>query len=147
MKTKTKILLLAMGLILPYTAFVLYSVLTHPEHPFPGWFFYVGPCYFFGSILVFVLARKKIVAIALPPAPTEKIAQGVKSARALRFLGYIWLIGPVMRVLGGGLKEPTWIEAVAFCWVGFLSWACFYQARKIESRVRQEMAAGPILGA
>lgn len=114
MKPKTKILLLAMGLILPYMAFVLYSVLTHPEHPFPGWFFYAGPCYFFGSILVFVLARNKLVAMPPPPAPAEKIAQGEASVRGLRILGYIWLIGPVIRVLNGGFTQPTWAMRLEF---------------------------------
>jgi hypothetical protein len=64
MKPKTKILLLLFGLIFPYMGFVMCRALTHPENPFPKWFLYAAPCYFIGSIAVFVVLRKKILASA-----------------------------------------------------------------------------------
>lgn len=146
MKPKTKLLFVALGLLLPYMAFMQYNAFTHPNYPFPQWLIYAAPCYLFGSMLVFLLARKKIVANNPPPAPLEKTAQGMASARALRFLGYIWLLGPVVYTLDGGFKQPTWPAVLGICWVGFLSWACFYEARKIQSRVQQDIQAGPILG-
>ena len=146
MKPKTKLLVVAIVLLLPYMIFVQYSAFTHPSHPFPQWFIYAAPCYLFGSMLVFLFARKKIVAGAPQLAQPERNAQGLASARALRFLGYIWLVGPVIYALNGGLKPPTWPAAIGICWVGLLSWACFHQAKKIESRVQRDMQAGPILG-
>jgi hypothetical protein len=147
MKLKTKLLFLVLGLILPYMAFVVYRVATHPNHPLPDWFIYVAPCYLFGSMLVFLLVRKRFVANAAPLAPSERQAQGITSARSFRFLGYIWLIGPVGYLLNGGFRQlPPWPAMLGLSWVSFLSWACFYQARKIESRLRQDMEVGPILG-
>jgi hypothetical protein len=147
MSLKTKLLLLALGLYLPYMAFFAYRVVAFPNHPISGWIICAAPCYFFGSMLVFLFVRKRIVTNTPPLAPAEKRTQGLTSARAFRFLGYIWLIGPLSYLLSGGLKQsPTWPVVLGFCWVGFLSWACFYQARKIESRVQREMEAGPILG-
>jgi hypothetical protein len=146
MKPKTKLLCVALGLLLPYMAFVQYSAFTHPNHPFPQWFIYAAPCYLFGSLLVFLLARKKILAAPPPLAAPERTAQGMVSARALRLLGYIWLLGPVIYALDGGLNRPAWPAALGICWVGLLSWACFHQARKIESRVQRDIEVGPILG-
>jgi hypothetical protein len=146
MKPKTKLLFVALALLLPYMAFVQYTVLTHPNHALPQWFIYAAPCYLFGSMLVFLFARKRIVASGPPVAPPERTAQGMASARALRLLGYIWLLGPVIYALDGGLKQPGWPAVLGIGWVGLLSWACFYQARKIESRVQRDMEAGPILG-
>jgi len=42
-------------------AFVLYYVLADRQRPikFPSWFLYVGPLYFFGSIALLVVLRKK----------------------------------------------------------------------------------------
>jgi hypothetical protein len=55
MKSRAKILLLLFGLMVPYMGFVLYRAFAYPQHPFPDWFLYVGPCYFFGSILLATL--------------------------------------------------------------------------------------------
>jgi hypothetical protein len=90
MKPKTKILFLLLGLIFPYLGFVMYSVLTHPEHPFPKMVLLAAPCYLIGSMLVFVVVRKKIVINAPPLAPPEKNAQRLAAARSVRRLGYIW---------------------------------------------------------
>jgi len=60
MKPKAKTLVLMLGLMLPYMGFSLYRVLTYPQHPFPTWFLYVAPCYFFGSIALLVVIRRKI---------------------------------------------------------------------------------------
>src|SRR5215470_7332544 len=61
MKPRAKMLLLTWGLTLPYMAFVLYYVLADRQRPikFPSWFLYVGPLYFFGSIALLVVLRKK----------------------------------------------------------------------------------------
>jgi hypothetical protein len=64
MNPKSKVLVLMLGLMLPYMGFALYRVFTYPQHPFPSWFLYVAPCYFFGSITLLVVLRKKIVGDA-----------------------------------------------------------------------------------
>jgi hypothetical protein len=66
MNPKFKILLLALCLMLPYVSFVLYRAFSYPDHPFPGWFLYVGPFYFFGSIALLVVLGKRIVGDARP---------------------------------------------------------------------------------
>ncbi len=63
MKPKTKLLFVALGLLLPYMAFMQYNAFTHPESSVSAMAtIYAAPCYLFGSMLVFLLARKKIVA-------------------------------------------------------------------------------------
>ena len=140
MKPKTKILFLLPCLIFPYMGFVMYRVLTHPEHPFPQWFFYAGPCYFIGSMLVFVVARKKIVTNAPPLAPSERNTQRLAAARSFRRLGYIWWFGPLIYFVNGGGKEPVWTTMLGLCWVSFLSWVCFREAKKMESKANQNAA-------
>jgi hypothetical protein len=66
MKPGTKIFLLMLGLMLPYMGFILYRASMYPQQPFPGWFLYVGPCYFFASIALLVVLRKRIVRDAAP---------------------------------------------------------------------------------
>ena len=62
MKPKAKMLLMTWGLLLPYMVFILYHALSDRRRPFqfPSWFLYVGPLYFFGSIALLVVLRKKI---------------------------------------------------------------------------------------
>lgn len=84
MKPKTKILVLLFGLIFPYMGFVMYRVLTHPENPFPKWFWYAAPCYLIVSMAVFVVLRKKFLASAPPRGPMKY--EGVKKMRWI-FLG------------------------------------------------------------
>lgn len=52
MKPKARMLFVIVSLMLPYMGFVMYRALTHPQHPFPSWFLYIGPCYFIGSIVL-----------------------------------------------------------------------------------------------
>lgn len=138
MKPKQRILLLFIGLILPYMAFVLYFAMRLPQHPLPKWFPYVAACYFFGFIFLFPFLRKRVLAGAPPLAPEEQKVQSVSAARAMRRLGYIWLIGPVFYFLSGGpLREPWWVTVVGLSWVGFLSWASFRTARRIDLKARQ----------
>jgi hypothetical protein len=66
MKPQAKILALLIGLMLPYMGFVLYRAFTYPEHILPNWFLYVGPCYFFGSIALAVVLRKKTAGATAP---------------------------------------------------------------------------------
>jgi hypothetical protein len=138
MKPRVKILVLLICLMLPYMAFVLHFVSRLPEHPLPGWFPYVAACYFFGSILLATVLNKRIAAGAPPQNLEQQKIQRSSSARAARMLGYIWLLGPVFYFLSGGpVKEPAWVTVFGLLWVGFLSWASFRTARRIE------MKAGP----
>ena len=91
MKPGTKIIVVMLGLMLPYMGFVLYRAFTYPQHPFPSWFLYVGPCYFFGSIALLVVQRKRIVGDA-PPHDFDKqrrSAAGIEGDR--RRLKLLWI--------------------------------------------------------
>ena len=66
MNPKAKMLFLVLGLMLPYMGFVLYRTFLYPQHPFPGWFLYAAPGYFFGSIALLLILRKRIVGDTLP---------------------------------------------------------------------------------
>jgi len=138
MKPKTKVLLFFVIFLFPYLGFVMYRALTHPEHPFPTWFLYVAPCYLVGGIFLFVLLRKRIMAGGPSLHLAEQNAQRLKAARSLRRLGYMWLLGPVFFFLSGGQKgEPKWAIVLGVAWVGFLIWASFREAKRIEMKVRQ----------
>jgi hypothetical protein len=138
MKPKARMLFLIVSLMLPYMGFVMYRALTHPQHPFPSWFLYIGPCYFIGSIVLVTVLRKRIIAGAQPLRAEVQRVQTVSAARAARRLGYIWLVGPVFYILNGGLsREPVWITVLGLSWVGFLSWASFRVARNIDLKTRQ----------
>jgi|ERR1700731_4710355 hypothetical protein len=137
MKPKVKMLISMVGLMVPYVAFVLYRAFTHPEHPFAGWFLYVAPGYFFGSIALLMVLNKKFQRRA--PAPTGN--QKHSAARAVRRLGYIFLLSPVAYLLTGGLlKKPNWETVLGFSWACFLSWACFRIAKKNEVESHQSAA-------
>jgi hypothetical protein len=139
MKPKARILLLLIGLILPYMVFVLYFALRLPQQPLPKWFPYVAACYFFGSIFLFPFLRKRVLAGAPPPSAEEQKVQNVSAARAARRMGYIWWIGPVFFLFSGGpFQQPWWVTVLGFSWVGFLSWASFRVAKKIEAKARQD---------
>jgi hypothetical protein len=141
MKPKAKILVLMLGLMLPYMGFVLYRAFTHPQHPFPNWFLYVGPCYFVGSIVLAAVLRKRMIAGAPKQDSAEQNTQSASAARAARRLGYIWLIGFVFYLLSGApLKEPVWVSLLGLSWVGLLIWASFRTAKKIEMKARQNVA-------
>jgi hypothetical protein len=138
MKPKTKVLVLLLSLILPYMGLVMYRVFAHPEHPFPRWFLYAAPCYFLVTVTLFAVLRKRILLAAPPIGLAEQNTQRLSAARAVRRVGYIWLLGPVFVFISGGFKdEPFWAVALDLSWVGFLSWATFRDARKLELRARQ----------
>jgi hypothetical protein len=105
MKPGTKILVVMLGLMLPYMGFVLYRAFTYPQHPFSSWFLYVGPCYFFGSIALLVVLRKKIVGDA-PPQDFEKqrrSAAGIEGDR--RRLKLLWIgVGTYSFIFLNGLR-------------------------------------------
>jgi uncharacterized integral membrane protein len=84
MKPKLKMVVLTWGLMLPYMGFVWYCVFTHHQRPFlfPSWFLYVAPCYFFGSIALLVVLRKKIVGDTPPQ-------DGIEGDR--RNLKWLWI--------------------------------------------------------
>jgi hypothetical protein len=96
MKPKNKMLVLIFSLMAPYMGFVIYRVFTHPQHPLPGWFLYVGPCYFIGSIILATVLRKRIIGRPVPLPAQEQKAQRISAAHAARRMGYVWLIGPVL---------------------------------------------------
>lgn len=139
MKPRARILLLLIGLILPYMVFVLYFALRLPQQPLPEWFPYVAACYFFGFIFVFPFLRKRVLTGAPAPSVEEQKAQNVSAARAARRMGYIWWVGPMFYLLSGGpFQEPWWVTVLGFSWVGFLSWSSFRLAKKIETKARQD---------
>jgi hypothetical protein len=93
MKPTTKILVSAVGLMLPYIGFAVYLSWTHPQnpHPFPNWFLYVAPCYFFGSIALLVALRKRIVG-NIPPQDVEKQARSAADIESdRRRLKMLWM--------------------------------------------------------
>lgn len=138
MTQRAKILILFFSLILPYAAFALYLALTLRGNTFPLWFPYAALCYLVVAVSVFMVGRKRIVASTPPPGVAEQAKQNLSGARAARRLGYIWLIGPVSYLLNGGPKvNPAWVTVVGFSWAGFLSWASFHQAKKMELKARQ----------
>jgi len=133
----TRILLLFVGLILPFIAFVLYFA----SKPLPVWFPYAAACYFFACIFVFPTLKKRVLAGVPAPTPEEQKAQNISGARALRRLGYIWLIGPVFYVLSGGpIRNPWWATVLGLSWAGFLSWISFHEAKKLDVKARQQTA-------
>ena len=138
MKAKTRVLLLLFGLILPYMIFVLVFALRLQQHPLPKWILYIAGCYFFGTIFLFPFLRRKVLAGAPPLSFEEKKAQNTSAVRSLRRLGYLFLLGPAFYLLDGGLTHnPWWATVLGLSWSVFLIWACFYQAKKIEIKVRQ----------
>ncbi len=140
MKPRTKIVVLLFSLILPYMGLVLYRAFTHPEHPFPKWFLYTLLCYLLLAVILFTVLRRRVLLGAPPMGLAEQNAQKLSAARALRRLGYIWLIGPVLGLMSGGFKdEPVWAIALSLSWVGFLSWASFREAKKLEVKARQNL--------
>jgi hypothetical protein len=106
MKPAVKILLLLLALMVPYMGLVMYFAFRLPQQHFPTWFLYVAPIYFFGSILLAVVLRKRMPG----DATQEELQKRKRSAvRAARRMGYIWLMGPVIYILlGGPLREPVW---------------------------------------
>lgn len=138
MTQKAKILILLFSLILPYMAFAMYVAFTLQGNTFPLWFPYAALCYLVVAFSVFIVGRKRILANTPPPAAAEQTKQNLSGARAVRRLGYIWLIGPLFYIIDGGPKtNPIWVTVLGFAWVGFLSWASFHQAKKMELKARQ----------
>jgi hypothetical protein len=138
MTQKSKILILLFSLIVPYVAFSAYLGFTLHRDRFPPWFPYAALCYLAVAASIFIVGRKRIVSSAPTPSAVEQTKQNVSGAKAVRRLGYIWLIGPVFYVLQGGLTaNPVWVTVLGFSWVGFLSWASFHQAKKMEMKARQ----------
>ena len=138
MKPSVKILVLIFGLMAPYMGFVIYRVLTHPQHPLPDWFLYTGPCYFIGSMVLATFLRKRIVGSpVLLPTEVQK-AQRFSAARAARRMGSIWLVGPVVYLFSGEIsREPFRSTVVMLSWVGLLSWSSFRGAKNIELKAHQ----------
>lgn len=138
MKPKMRIVLLLMGLILPYMVFALYFVLQLPEHPLPRWFPYVAFSYLLGSAFLFSFLRKRVLANAPPLSADDQRVQGLSAVRAARRMGYIWLFGPFLYLVSGELsREPWWLTLLGLSWVGFLSLASFRIAKTIEMKHRQ----------
>jgi hypothetical protein len=106
------------------------------------WFPYAALCYLVVAVSAFIVGKKRILASSPVPGMAEQKKQNISGAKALRRLGYIWLIGPLLYLFNSGLKmDPTWVTILGFSWAGFLSWASFHQAKKIELKARQESQA------
>jgi hypothetical protein len=139
MTQKTKILILLFSLILPYAALAAYMGLTLRGNTVPMWFPYAALCYLVVAVSVFIFGKKRIVASSPAPDMAEQKKQNISGAKAVRRLGYLWLIGPLLYLLDGGLKtNPAWVTFLGFSWAGFLSWASFHQAKKMELKARQD---------
>jgi hypothetical protein len=142
MTQKTKLLILLFSLILPYVALAAYMGFTLRGNVVPMWFPYTALCYLVAAASVFIFGRKRILASSPAPDMAEQKKQNISGAKAVRRLGYIWLIGPLLYSLEGGLKaNPAWVTLLGFSWAGFLSWASFYQAKKMELKARQDPQA------
>jgi hypothetical protein len=142
MTHKTKILILLFSLILPYVALAAYMGFTLRGNTVPMWFLHAALCYLVVAISVFIFGRKRILASSPAPDMAEQKNQNVSGAKAVRRLGYIWLIGPLIYMLDGGLKtNPAWMTFLGFSWAGFLSWASFHQAKKMELKAHQDSQA------
>jgi hypothetical protein len=91
MKRQAKLLVLMLVLILPYMDFILFCVFTYPQHAFPNRFLYVGPCYFFGSIALAVVLRKRFVSVS----PLQSLERETHSAAGIdvdgRRLKGLWI--------------------------------------------------------
>lgn len=86
--------------------------------------------------------KERILASSPAPDMAEQKKQNISGAKAVRRLGYIWLIRPLFYVLDSGLKtNPIWVTALGFSWAGFLSWASFHEAKKMELKARQDSPA------
>jgi len=139
MPLERKILLLILGLATPCIALAIYvAVWKLPTQPVPTWFLYFAPCYFPATILLTVVLVKRMKQSAPLQDLEEKKTDSISAARSVRRMGYVWLLGPVLYLLSGGVsKEPVWISVLGFAWAGFLSWATFRAAKKIELKARQ----------
>jgi hypothetical protein len=142
MTRNTKVRILLFSLILPYAALAAYMALTLRGNTVPMWFPYTALCYLGVAVSLFIFGKKRIVASSPAPDIAEQKKQNISGAKAVRRLGYIWLIGPAFYVLDGGLKtNPIWATALGFSWAGLLSWASFRQAKKMELKARQDSPA------
>lgn len=76
----------------------------------------------------------------LPPitTDTEQIRTNeLRAASSLRRLGFLFAGGLVLNainMISGGFKGlPIWANVLLFCWAGFLTWACFWAARRYKN--------------
>ena len=60
MKPKNKILILSVGLILPYMALVVFFALRAQEHRLPTWFPYFGLSYILATMIVVMLYSRRL---------------------------------------------------------------------------------------
>jgi hypothetical protein len=133
MKPNSKMFFVIFGLMVPYMGFVIYRTLTHPQHPLPGWFLYVGPVYFAGSIVLATVLRRRMMQSAPPISTGQHQAQSFFGARAARRLGYTWLLGSFIYLLNGGpSRKRLWVAVLCLSWVGLLSCFSFRVAKIIE---------------
>ncbi len=138
MTPKTKIMILLFSLIIPYVAFAGYLGFTLGGNQFPLWFPYAALGYLAIAFAIFYFGRKKILAGAQILSAEQQAKQNLAGARSMRLMGYLWLLGPAVSLLSGGVRaNPVWITVGGFAWAGFLSWASFRQAKKLESKARQ----------
>jgi len=92
-----------------------------------------------GCVLLIVFALRK-----LPPVTTDVgqiRSNQLRAASSLRRLGFIFAGGLVLNVLNfisGGFKDlPVWLSMLLFCWGGFLTWGCFWIARRYKKGIAE----------
>lgn len=146
MKPQAKMLVLILGLMLPYLGFVLFRVFTYPEHPFPSWFLYVGPCYFFGSIALAVVLRKRFLAITASRGIERRTLSATDIDVDRRRLKGLWIgVGIYSLVFLNGLRLglaylgqlPVVVIILAEAFNGAILATFVLSLRKVYVRIQQ----------
>ena len=136
MKPRAKMLLLTCCLLLPYMGFIWYRVFTSHHRPllFPSWFRYVAPCYFFGSIALLVVLRKKIEGDTPPEYSDRRILKWLWFGVGLYSL--IFLNGLRLSLANAG-EVPLVAVVLGDVVNGAILTALILTLRKIYKRVQQ----------
>ena len=141
MKLAQKLGLTWMALLVPYMLAALYVGFHTQNDRVPMKYVYGMLAYMVCAIALFIYLRKKMIAkdaALTAPTPTEKSASLLKSAKALRRLGYILLVVNAYNALKWDYAhEPIWETGlgltVAAAWVV----GCFYYANKLNRRAEE----------
>lgn len=139
MTPRRKFVLLIFALIVPYMAFVMYFALRsiQPGQILPTWFPYFGLSYILGSMVLVMVASRRIFH-NVPREASPKAQSTLRWARAwTMYLVAIWsgfFIYGACRTLKGDFPMERAIPAGAFllAFIGLFSWSLYrdYHARK-----------------
>jgi hypothetical protein len=139
MTPRRKFVFLIFALIVPYMAFVMYFALrsSQPGQILPTWFPYFGLSYILGSMVLVMVASRRIFR-NVPQEASPKAQSALRWGRAwAMYLVAIWsgfFIYGAYRTLKGDFPMERAIPAGAFllAFIGLFSWSLYrdYQARK-----------------